>query len=45
MDLGQMGTEHANLFHIRDGRVTSYVVYWDLESAPADLGLAPDSGS
>jgi ketosteroid isomerase-like protein len=39
VDLGRMGTEHANLFQIRDGKVTRYVVYWDLGSAPADLGL------
>ena len=45
VDLAQMGTQHANLFHIRDGKVTSYVVYWDLASAPSDLGLAPNSGS
>jgi ketosteroid isomerase-like protein len=44
VDLGQMGTEHANLFRIRDGKVTAYVVYWDLDSAPADLGLTPDTG-
>jgi ketosteroid isomerase-like protein len=45
IDLGQVGTEHANLFHIRDGKVTRYVVYWDLQSTPADLGLTPDTGT
>jgi ketosteroid isomerase-like protein len=44
VDLGQMGTEHANLFHLRNGKVTRYVVYWDLESAPAELGITPDGG-
>jgi len=39
VDLGQMGTEHANLFEICNGNVTRYVIYWALESAPAALGI------
>jgi hypothetical protein len=35
-------TWSLNLFHIRDGRVTRLVHYWDGDAALADLGLAPE---
>jgi ketosteroid isomerase-like protein len=36
----QIGERRANLFRVRDGRVTSLVVYWDRERALADAGFS-----
>jgi ketosteroid isomerase-like protein len=40
LDVGRMRTEEAHLFHVRGGKVTRLVFYWDREHALADLGLA-----
>ena len=40
LELGQMRTKGADLFHVRDGKVTRLVLYWDRERALADLGLS-----
>jgi ketosteroid isomerase-like protein len=45
LEIGQMRTEAANLFHIREGKVTRLVSYFDRERALADLGLAPEPDS
>jgi ketosteroid isomerase-like protein len=43
LDLHQMRTEGANLFHVRDGKVIRLVIYFDQGHAFADLGLAPEA--
>jgi hypothetical protein len=40
-----MRSEGAQLLHIRDGVVTRFVLYWDLQRALAELGLAPEADS
>jgi ketosteroid isomerase-like protein len=45
LDLAQMHAASAGLFHVRDGKVTKFVVYLDHERALADLGLAPGADS
>jgi ketosteroid isomerase-like protein len=45
LEVGQMQTQGASLFHLRDGKVTRLVLYWNRERALADLGLTPDTGT
>jgi ketosteroid isomerase-like protein len=40
VELGEMRTRAANLFHLRDGKVTRLVLYQDRERGLADLGLS-----
>ena len=40
MDIGQIYAKGADVFHVRNGKVTKLILYWDRERALADLGLA-----
>ena len=42
LGVGQIWTAGAHLFHIRGGRVTRLIAWWDRERALADLGLGPE---
>jgi ketosteroid isomerase-like protein len=39
LDIADLSTEAAQLFHIQDGRIMRLVVYFDRDRALADLGL------
>ena len=39
-DLGQLTNRGANLFHVREGKVTKLVLYFDREAALEALGLS-----
>jgi ketosteroid isomerase-like protein len=45
LELERMGAKGAHVFHVRSGKVTRILVYFDRDRAFADLGPAPGAGS
>jgi ketosteroid isomerase-like protein len=42
LDVGQLRTQGATVFRVRDGKVTEIVAYWQRDRAFAELGLTPE---
>jgi ketosteroid isomerase-like protein len=45
IELGHIRPEGAAVFHVRSGKVTKFIGYFDRDRALADLGLAPEAES
>jgi ketosteroid isomerase-like protein len=45
LEVDRVRAKGANVFHIRAGKVTRLVIYWDRDRALADVGLAAESDS
>ena len=40
LEVGDIQMKGANLFQLRDGKVTRFVLYWDRQHAHPDVGLS-----
>jgi ketosteroid isomerase-like protein len=45
IEIGGISTKAANVFEIRDGKVTGLTLYWDRNRALAEFGLAREGDS
>jgi ketosteroid isomerase-like protein len=45
VEVGEIQSKAANLFHVQDSKVIKIVLYWDRENALADLGLPSEGDS
>lgn len=44
LELGQIRSKAASLIHVRGGKVTRFVNYWNREGMSAEPGLTPEDG-
>ena len=42
LQIGEIASKGADLFYLRDGRVTRLVLYWECDRALADLGISTE---
>jgi len=45
VNVEQLAAQAANLFYIRNGKVTRLLAYWDRAHALSDLGLPSEGNS
>jgi ketosteroid isomerase-like protein len=45
LELDQVPAQAGAVYHVRAGKVTRQVFYWDSKRALADLGLPPEAGT
>jgi len=43
LEIGHLQSKEADLFQVRDGKVTRWVAYWDRDRALADFGLTREA--